>query len=82
MNIQEIEQKLSKLLAQELGHDTVMPNQTLEDLGADSLDHIDLILAIEDDFGIEIEDEEYDQRVNQQTKVAEIAQFIGEKLEV
>jgi len=38
----------------------VRPTDLLEDLDADSLDRIELVMAIEDEFDIEISDEEVD----------------------
>jgi acyl carrier protein len=54
-------EKVSKLIAEEL--DVDIAEVTLEaklddDLGADSLDAVELIMAIEDEFDIEINDEE------------------------
>jgi acyl carrier protein len=36
--------------------DDVKPESTLNDLGADSLDVVELVMAIEEDLGISIED--------------------------
>lgn len=39
--------------------DTITAATTLEDdLGADSLDVVDLVMSIEDEFGVEVPDEE------------------------
>lgn len=39
--------------------DSITPATTLqEDLGADSLDVVDLVMSIEDEFGVEVPDEE------------------------
>ena len=39
--------------------DTITASTTLEeDLGADSLDVVDLVMSIEDEFGVEVPDEE------------------------
>jgi acyl carrier protein len=53
--------ELKKLVAEQLGvdEDDVKPNVSFtEDLGADSLDLVELILALEEKFGIEIPDED------------------------
>lgn len=38
--------------------DMITPNTTLEDLGADSLDMVEVIMAIEDEFDVQIKDED------------------------
>ena len=56
----EIAQKVKKIIIEQLG---VTEEQVTEDasfieqLGADSLDTVELIMAFEDEFGIEIPDE-------------------------
>lgn len=43
----------------ELSEDQVtMDSNIAEDLGADSLDVVDLIMSIEDEFGVEVPDED------------------------
>merc|ERR1719197_840734 len=57
----DIEGKLKGIIAEQLGVDAdkVVPNASFtEDLGADSLDAVELIMAIEEAFDIEIPDEE------------------------
>lgn len=51
----------------------------LEDLGADSLDVIELIMAIEDNFGIEIPDEDIEKVVTVGDAVRYIKKKIGEE---
>lgn len=38
--------------------DMITPDTTLEDLGADSLDMVEVIMAIEDEFDVQIKDED------------------------
>merc|ERR1719331_421542 len=57
----DIEGKLNGIIAEQLGVDLekVVPGASFtEDLGADSLDAVELIMAIEEAFDIEIPDEE------------------------
>lgn len=51
-------QTLNEILADMLGFDTLLlqPDETLKSLGIDSLDHAELVLALEDHFLIEISD--------------------------
>ncbi len=44
----------------EANEDDVTPDTTIDDLGADSLDLIDLVMSIEDTFGVEVPDEAID----------------------
>jgi acyl carrier protein len=61
MMADDIEGKLKGIIAEQLGveEDKVVPSASFtEDLGADSLDAVELIMAIEEAFDIEIPDEE------------------------
>lgn len=56
-----MEQKIIDLIADKLGKDkkTISRDSRLvEDLGADSLDFVELIMAFEDEFGISLPDED------------------------
>ena len=56
-----VEEKMKKIIMEQLGvsADEVKPDASfVEDLGADSLDLTELIMAMEEEFGIEIDDEE------------------------
>ena len=59
-----IQSKIISLTATQLGigEDTVsLDSNFMDDLGADSLDTIELVMNIEEEFGIEIPDEEVEQ---------------------
>ncbi|MBW2036868.1 MAG: acyl carrier protein [Deltaproteobacteria bacterium] len=56
-----IEEKVKKIVAEKLSiePDEVVPEASfVDDLGADSLDQVELIMAMEEAFDIEISDEE------------------------
>ena len=56
-----VEEKVKKIIVDQLGVDAaeVTPEASfIEDLGADSLDTVELVMALEEEFGIEIPDEE------------------------
>ena len=56
-----IEQRVKKIVAEQLGKDeSEIKNESsfVNDLGADSLDTVELVMTLEDEFGIEIPDEE------------------------
>ena len=57
----EIEGKVKEIIVENLGVDaaTVTPQASfVNDLGADSLDTVELVMALEEEFDIEIPDEE------------------------
>jgi len=59
--VSEHESKMKQIIAEKLGvsEDKVTPQASfVDDLGADSLDQVELIMALEDEFNIEIPDED------------------------
>ena len=57
----EIEPKVKGIIADQLGvgEDEIKPESSfIEDLGADSLDIVELVMAMEEEFEVEIPDEE------------------------
>ncbi|MBN2037929.1 MAG: acyl carrier protein [Chitinispirillaceae bacterium] len=57
----EMEAKVKQIIAEKLGvsEDKITPQASfVDDLGADSLDQVELIMAFEDAFDIEIPDED------------------------
>ena len=75
MSEKSIEEKVKDIIVEQLG---VTPEQVtptasfIEDLGADSLDTVELVMAFEEQFGIEIPDEEAEKI----TRVKEAIQYI------
>ena len=61
MSDKPIDQRVKEIIVEQLGvkPDQVTPEaKFIEDLGADSLDTVELVMALEDEFGIEIPDED------------------------
>ncbi|MBN1914027.1 MAG: acyl carrier protein [Candidatus Omnitrophica bacterium] len=56
-----IQDKVKSIIAEQLGvkAEEVTPEASfIDDLGADSLDTVELVMALEEEFGIEIPDED------------------------
>ncbi|MCB1669003.1 MAG: acyl carrier protein [Porticoccaceae bacterium] len=56
-----IEERVAKMVAEQLGvkeEEVKSESSFVEDLGADSLDTVELIMALEEEFDTEIPDEE------------------------
>ncbi|MEY4201774.1 MAG: hypothetical protein RLZZ265_3514 [Verrucomicrobiota bacterium] len=70
-----IEQKVKDIIVEQLGvnADQVVPEaKFIEDLGADSLDTVELIMALEEEFSIEVPDEEAEKLVS----VGDVTRYI------
>ena len=71
----DIAERVKKIVVQHLGveADKVMENASfIDDLGADSLDTVELVMAFEEEFGIEIPDEDAEKI----TRVKEAIEYI------
>jgi len=56
-----VQEKVKSIIAEQLGvkPEEVTPQASfVDDLGADSLDTVELVMALEEEFGIEIPDED------------------------
>ncbi len=59
-----IEERVKEIIVEQLGvsEDQVKPEaKFVDDLGADSLDQVELVMALEEEFGSEIPEEDVDQ---------------------
>jgi acyl carrier protein len=74
-----VEERIKSIIAEQLG---VKPNEVtpeasfIDDLGADSLDTVELIMALEEEFGIEIPDEDAEKMAS----VGDAIKYINEKV--
>lgn len=81
MQIEEIQAKLKEIVMDRLNaeEDQIKPEASfVEDLGADSLDIVELIMGIEEEFDIEIPDEDAEKL----TTVGEAMDYVKSKLGV
>jgi acyl carrier protein len=72
-----IDERVKEIICEQLGveEDDVVPNaKFIEDLGADSLDTVELVMAFEEEFDIEIRDEDAEKIVT----VGDAIQYIKE----
>ncbi|HMU63057.1 MAG: acyl carrier protein [Nitrosomonas sp.] len=61
MDNTDVEQRIRKIVAEQLGvNESDVKNESsfVNDLGADSLDTVELVMALEEEFDCEIPDEE------------------------
>ena len=61
MGIAEIKNRVIEIIANQLGieeDDVTAEASVIDDLGADSLDVVELVMALEEEFDLEIPDEE------------------------
>ena len=73
-------EKIKKLLAEQLNIDVAKistESKVIEDLGADSLDVVEMLMTLEDEFNVTVSDEE---SVNLKT-VGDIVNLINSKTE-
>jgi acyl carrier protein len=69
MNMLEIKNRVVEIIANQLGieqEDVAGQASVVDDLGADSLDVVELVMALEDEFDLEIPDEEAEKIISVQ----------------
>ncbi len=74
----DVVQKVRSIIAEQLGVKIEEVTDTasfVDDLGADSLDTVELVMALEEEFGIEIPDEE----AEKMTSVGEAIRYVEVK---
>jgi len=75
----DVQEKIKTIIAEQLGvkPEEVTPQASfVEDLGADSLDTVELVMALEEEFGIEIPDED----AEKMSTVSDAIKYIEEKV--
>ena len=74
----DIAQKVKSIIAEQLGakvEDVTDAASFVDDLGADSLDTVELVMALEEEFGIEIPDED----AEKMSSVGDAVRYVEEK---
>ncbi|HOY10894.1 MAG TPA: acyl carrier protein [Candidatus Omnitrophota bacterium] len=73
-----VEEKIRSIIAEQLGvkvDEVTSQASFIDDLGADSLDTVELIMALEEEFSVEIPDED----AEKMTTVGDAIKYIEEK---
>ncbi|HOJ28679.1 MAG: acyl carrier protein [Spirochaetes bacterium] len=73
-------EKIKKIIVDQLGVDeseVTLQASFVDDLGADSLDTVELVMALEEEFGIEIPDEDAEKLLT----VEDVVKYIEAKLQ-
>jgi acyl carrier protein len=72
-----VEEKIKKIICEQLevSEEDVVPEASfVDDLGADSLDQVELIMAMEEEFGVSISDEEAEKIITVRDAIEYIVQ--------
>ncbi|MBR2290187.1 MAG: acyl carrier protein [Clostridia bacterium] len=79
MNSEEVFEKVKEIIVNQLGvSDTAVTMEAsfIDDLGADSLDIVELVMALEEEFDIEIPDEDAEKAVT----VGDVVDYIKDNI--
>jgi len=79
MNSEEVFEKVKEIIVNQLGvSDTAVTMEAsfIDDLGADSLDIVELVMALEEEFDIEIPDEDAEKAVT----VGDVVEYIKDNI--
>ena len=74
-----VDEKVKDIISEQLGvkKEEIKPESSfIDDLGADSLDTVEVVMALEEEFGIEIPDEDAEKI----TTVGEAVKYIENKI--
>jgi acyl carrier protein len=80
--MEPVADRVKKIIVDQLGveEETVTPEASfVDDLGADSLDTVELVMALEEEFGIEIPDEDAEKITRVREAVEYIEKHSGKK---
>ena len=76
----QVEEKVKKIICEQLDvseDDVVLKASFVDDLGADSLDQVELIMAMEEEFDISIPDEDAEKIATVQDAIDYILKAMG-----
>lgn len=73
-------EKLKEILALQLdadADDMTMDTKIIDDLGADSLDVVEMLMSVEDEFDVEIPDE----KIEELKTIGDVVEYIQSKID-
>ncbi len=73
-------EKLKEILALQLdvdAEDMTMDTKIIDDLGADSLDVVEMLMSVEDEFDVEIPDE----KIEELKTIGDVVEYIQSKID-
>ena len=76
-----VEERVKEIIVEQLGVETTQVTERakfVDDLGADSLDTVELVMALEEEFSIEIPDEDAEKIATVQNAIDYIKKTLGE----
>jgi acyl carrier protein len=76
-----VEEKLRRIVAEQMGimeDDFALDSTMVEDIGLDSLDEVEIVMAAEEEFEMEFPDGEFDG--NADTTFGDVVAFVTKKL--
>ncbi len=79
MTEEELIKKINAVVVEKLGvkeEDVKLDSSFVNDLGADSLDRVELVMALEDEFDIEIPDDQAEKFI----KVSDVLAYVQSKV--
>jgi len=80
--MEPVSDRVKKIIVDQLGveEETVTPEASfVDDLGADSLDTVELVMALEEEFGVEIPDEDAEKITRVKEAIEYIEKHSGKK---
>ena len=80
--MENVEQRVKKIVAEQLGvneSEVKSESSFVNDLGADSLDTVELVMALEEEFECEIPDEDAEKITTVQQAIDYIKAHLGEE---
>jgi acyl carrier protein len=81
MFMADVEKKVKEIVCEQLDvseEDVVLAASFVDDLGADSLDQVELIMAMEEEFDVSISDEDAEKMSTVQDAIDYIMKALGE----
>jgi len=82
MTPEQVEKDVKSIIVEQLGVDEAQVDKTavfVDDLGADSLDIVELVMAFEEKFGMEVPDEDAEKMKTVGDAIAYIIEHQGKK---